>query len=183
VNRAEIAARLRGDRGQRLRPLPWWAALDRALDDPAVRIVVVKAVRQVGKTTVAMKRGLEDLLLVPGAFTLFVSAGREQAEELWHRKGRLPLERLLREAGLPPTALKLTKTGAENPAIGSALEVITPSEVTTPDRSVSTLIIDEARYVPDRVFATLAPSTIGAGRRGTPPTVRVPRPDIAGQDR
>jgi phage terminase large subunit-like protein len=162
VTRAEIVVRLTNDKGQRLRPLPWWTRMAEALADPAIRIVLIQAIRQVGKTTAGLARAIEDLLLVPGSFTLFVSAGREQAEELFRRKCRRPLERLLRAAGLPSSTIRVTKTMAENPALGSALEIITPSEVTTPGRSVSLLIIDEARYVSDQVFATLAPSTIGA---------------------
>lgn len=163
MTRAQIRARLSGDRGQRLVPLQWWAEVDGALSDPEVRVVVLWMPRQSGKTQYAMTRAVEELLLTPDAFVLFLSASRDQAESAYHRKLRRPVTALLRAAGLPATAIKLVQGGAENPAINSALAIVAANEATAPSRSVTLLIMDEARYVSDAVFGAVSPSVIGAG--------------------
>ncbi len=115
LTRASIAARLTGDRSQALVPLSWWPAMDDALDDPSVRVVVVQAERQSGKTQAALKRVAADLLLVPNSYSLFVGAGGVQSETVFARKLRRPLARLLRAAGLPASTIVMTKTTAEMP--------------------------------------------------------------------
>ncbi|MBI4628067.1 MAG: hypothetical protein HY729_05110 [Candidatus Rokubacteria bacterium] len=160
LTRASIAARLTGDRGQALTPLSWWPAMDAALDDPEARVVLVWAARQTGKSQALMRRAIEDVLLVPNSYTLFISAGREQADVNYERKLRRPLLRLARAAG---QTIKTTKRGVENTALNSAVEVVAANEVTVPGRSVTLLVIDEGRHVPDEVFAALAPSVIAAG--------------------
>jgi hypothetical protein len=114
--------------------------------------------RQSGKTQFLMLRACEELLLVPNSYTLFVTASRDQAEAIFHRKLRLPLQRLLGAAGLPANTLKVTQHGAENPAINSALEIVASSEATVPSRSVSLLVLDEGKYIADPV---LVASTAG----------------------
>jgi hypothetical protein len=41
MTRGQVRARLSGDRGQRLVPLPWWARVDAALDQPAIHMVLL----------------------------------------------------------------------------------------------------------------------------------------------
>jgi phage terminase large subunit-like protein len=162
LTREAVRARLTGDRGQPIRPLSWYPAMDVALADPAIRAVVLQLMRQSGKTQAAIGRAAEDLLAVPHSYTLVVSAGREQAEVIHDRKLRKPLARLLRAAGLPATTLRMTKGGAENPALDSAVEIVSANEATAPARSVTLLIVDEAKNVSDRLFAALAPSVLAA---------------------
>src|SRR5262249_41143376 len=81
---------------------------------------------------------------------------------IFHRKIRRPLERLLKTMNLTKS-MRVTARGLEYFPLNSALEVIAPNETTAPGRSPMKLIIDEARDVPDAVYLTLAPSTIGAG--------------------
>jgi hypothetical protein len=162
LTRADITARLTGDRGQPLVPLAWWPQVDAALDDPAVRVVVLWMARQGGKTQKLMVSAIEDLLTKADSYTVFVSAGTEQAESNFKRKLRLPLVRLLRSAGLSASTMRVTKRSIENTALNSQIDVVAASEVTSPGRSVSRLIIDEARFIPDDVFAALAPSVIAA---------------------
>ena len=97
------------------------------------------------------------------AFILFVTAGRDQADSVYTRKLRRPLQKLLRAAGLPASAIKTTKRGVENSALNSGLEILAANEDTVPARSATLLLIDEGRYVSDEVFTALAPSTIAAG--------------------
>ena len=160
MTREQIRQRLTGDRNQRLRPLAFWAEMDAALDDPAVTIGVLLARRQIGKSQYLLLRAIENLLLRPSSFTLFVSASSDQAQALFRRKVRLPLVRLLRAAGLSDNTLTMTERSAENPALGSAIEVIAANEATAPSRAVDLLIIDEARYVGDELFASLIPSIL-----------------------
>jgi hypothetical protein len=163
MTRADVAARLTGDKRQALTPLSWWPEVDAGLDDPAVRVVAVWAMRQSGKSQKLMLRAVEDLLLVPNAYVLFISAGSSQAEVVFERKCRRPLLRLARAAGLSAGTIKTTKRGVEHVPLNSALEVVAANEATVPARSASLLIIDEARFISDELFAALAPSVIGGG--------------------
>jgi hypothetical protein len=163
LTRAAVEARLTGDQGQALRPLSWYAPADAALTDPAIRAVVLWLMRQSGKTQYAFRRAAGDLLTVPHSYTLVVSAGREQAEMLHDRKLRKPLARLVKAAGLPASTLHMTQSGATNVALDASVEVVSANEATAPARSVSLLIVDEAKNVPDKVFAALAPSVLAAG--------------------
>ncbi len=162
MTRAEIDARLTGDKGQALTPLGWWPAVDAALDDPSVHVVVLWMPRQTGKTQKLIARSVEDLLLVPNAYILFLTAGREQADTIYERKLRRPLLRLLRAAGLPASTIKTTKRGVDNPALNSAFEIVAANEMTVPARSVTLLVIDEGRFIPDEVFANIVSSVIAA---------------------
>ena len=161
--RDEVTGRLTGDKAQPLTELSWYGEADRALDDPGTRILAIWAMRQSSKTTYAFRRAIGELLTVPNASILFLSAAREQATTIWNTKGRKPLLRLLRAAGLPASTIKMTQSGAENPALNSVLEVVSPTEDTSVSRSVSLLVVDEARWVPDKVFASVVSSIIGAG--------------------
>ena len=93
MTRAQIRARLTGDKGEPLVPLSWWAQADAALAEPGTRMVITWMARQRGKSQFLMIRSVEELLLMPNSFTLFVAASREQAEQIFHRKLRLPLQR------------------------------------------------------------------------------------------
>jgi phage terminase large subunit-like protein len=163
LTRADVERRLTGDRGQPITVLSWYARADTALEDAARRAVVLWLMRQSGKTQYAIRRAAGDLLTVPHSYTLVVSAGREQAEVIHDRKLRRPLARLLRAAGLPASTLHMTQTGATNPALDSAVEIVSANEATAPARSVTLLIVDEAKNVSDRLFAALAPSVLAAG--------------------
>lgn len=163
LTRAAVDGRLTGDRGQALQRLGWYDALDAALEDPTVHVIVVWCPRQSGKTQAAVRRMVGDLLCVPHSYSVLISASREQAEAIHSRKLRLPLQRLLTAAGLPGTTIHLTQSGAVNPAIDSAVEILSANEATIPARSVTLLLLDECKSIPDRVFAAAAPSVIAAG--------------------
>jgi hypothetical protein len=66
---------------------------------------------------------------------------------------------------LPANSLVLTRRGVDVPDLGSTLEIVAPNEVTTPSRSRSLLLVDEARDVPRATFAALMPSVVGAGTK------------------
>jgi hypothetical protein len=159
VTRRELISRLYGERGP-LTILPWWHKALLALDDPTVHELLLKLSRQSGKSQLLMAMAMSELLLVPGSYTLLVAASRSQQQAIFERKLRRPLERLLRHWTTPIT---FTNNGAEVPSTGTALEILAANESTAPARTVSLLLLDEARYIADDVFTVLAPSVIGAG--------------------
>jgi phage terminase large subunit-like protein len=162
LTRDEVTRRLTGDRGQALRRLSWSAEVDAARADPRIRVVALWMPRQSGKTQELARQAISELLTVPNASILFLSAGREQAETIFARKFRQPMLRLLKAAGLPASAIKMTQSSAENAASNSVLEVVSPTEDTSVSRSVTLLLIDEGRFVADKTFAAVVLSVIGA---------------------
>ncbi len=162
LTRADVFTRLTNERGKPLRMLRWWHDALVALDKPDVREILLWLVRQAGKSQFLAAVGASELLTVRDSYTIFVAASAEQAQAIFARKLRKPLERLAREMGMAG-ALNFTQRGIAVPELGSALEVIATNESTVPGRTVTKLIIDEARYINDETYAVLAPSCIGAG--------------------
>ncbi len=162
MTRRELISKLYGERGP-LTILPWWEEPIRLLDDPAVNEMLFKLIRQTGKTQLLMAMGQSELLTRPGSYTLLVSASKLQQQATFERKLRKPLTRLLRAWGRGCPLVTFTDSGAEVPSLGSAMEIVAPNPDTVPARTVSLLLIDEARYVGDEVYAVLVPSVIGAG--------------------
>src|SRR5438552_1426638 len=107
MTRDEVTRRLTGDRGQALQRLAWSAEVDAARADPRIRVVALWMPRQSGKTQELARQAIGELLTVPNASILFLSAGREQAETIFARKFRQPMLRLLKAAGLPASAIKM----------------------------------------------------------------------------
>ena len=58
---------------------------------------------------------------------------------------------------------RLRKRRIEYTTGGAALEVMATNQETSPGRSPTLLIIDEARDIPDEFYTAFAPSAIGAG--------------------
>lgn len=162
MTRLELVAKLLGEYGQPLEILPWWRDGFAALDDPDKRELILWLPRQSGKTQLLAVMGATELLLRPGSYSIFIAAAENQANAIYTRKLRRPLERLLKITKAERHTVKFTKRGIETSA-GSALEVLATNEQTVPARSPTLLLIDEARDVPDRVYSALAPSVIGAG--------------------
>lgn len=160
LTRRQVIERLRGERSQALVIQPEWDQVLQALDDPAVHEILLKTVRQWGKSQLLAALGIAETVTVRGAYVIFVSAGETQATAIYTRKVRRPVERLARELGL---VVRTTKRGFEIPSLNAAYETIAPNEATAPARSPTKLLIDEARDIPDAVYETLVPSVIGAG--------------------
>ena len=160
--RAELLTALKNEQGEALVRLSWWEDAWRALDDPGVLACVLWLARQCGKSTFLAFEFLFRLLTQPGVFLLYLAASESQSQSVFLRKLRRPAERLLRDLRVDPRALVITRRSIENKEIGSRLEVVATSEVTTPGRSVNLLAIDEARDVSDDVYTALAPSVIAA---------------------
>jgi len=161
MTRDDILAHLKNETGEALVVQPWWRECWAKLDDPAIVQVVPWRVRQDGKSTFLAVTAVLALLLVTGAYVVFIAAAEPQAQAIFARKIRRPLERLLRALGVSPRELIVTKRSIEYPELGSKIEVIATDERTVPGRSVSLLIIDEARDIPDEVYTALAPAVIG----------------------
>ncbi len=165
MNRLELAARLTGEYGQPLTIPPWWGEAFGALDNPAINELLIWRPRQSGKSQLVAAMAITELLLRPGAYVVLAAASEKQAAAIYTRKIKTPLERLFRVRGGSARRRKqinTTKRGIEL-ANGAALEVIATNEGTSPGRSPTLLIIDEARDIPDDFYAAFAPSAIGAG--------------------
>jgi len=160
LSRAELVALLVNEVGAPLVELPFWPEADAHLDDPAARLVALSARRQEGKTTYQTKTAITELMLKPGSYTLMVAASEGQQQAIFLRKIRRPFEALLARLGVKRSAAIITKRSIELLELGSKVEVVATSEVTSPGRSVSLLIFDEARDIPDQVFTALAPSVL-----------------------
>ncbi len=162
LTRELILGRLTNEQGKQLKVLPWWTEGFTALDDPLMRELLMWLRRQSGKTTFLAVGAIIHLLTVRHAYIIFVSASENQASAIFHRKIRRPLERLLKAAKLE-NAVSITARSLEFIPGNAALEVIAPNEATAPGRSPTLLIFDEARDIPDALYLSLAPSTIGSG--------------------
>jgi len=165
MNRLELAARLTGEYGQPLEIPPWWREAFQALDNPAIKELLIGCPRQAGKTQCLAAMAITELLLRPGAYVVMAAASEKQAAATYARKIKKPLERMfqLRDPGSRwRKHITATKRGIEL-ANGAALEVIATNEATSPGRSPTLLIIDEARDIPDEFYVAFVPSAIGAG--------------------
>jgi terminase large subunit-like protein len=162
ADRLAIISKLRGEYGQRLEILPWWADAIRALDDPAIRMLLLSLVRQSGKSQLLAALAVSELFLVPNAYVMLVTASETQATSVFARKFRRPLDQLRRDLGISTKDIVLTQASIEVPSLGSMLEVIASNAATVPGRSPTLLLFDEARDVQDHVFSALAPSVVGA---------------------
>ena len=162
LTRLEVVEALPGEFGQPITVLPWWRELLEALDDPALMLLIVLLTRQSGKSQSAFHMGASELLTRRNAFVLYVAAAEHQAGAVFERKLRAPFMALLKAQRIAPSAVRFTKRGVEVPSLGSALEIVPANAATTPGRSPTLLIFDEARDIPDNVFTALAPSVIGA---------------------
>jgi hypothetical protein len=162
LDRMAVIERLTNEAGERVTILPWWRLVLDALDDPAKYEFILNLIRQVGKTEFLKCAGTSELLCRPNSYTVMVSASATQQQALYHRKLRRPLERFLDEMGLRDAA-RFTATGVEIPALNSALECVVSTADTTPGRTITLLLMDEARYIADSVYTALAPSVIGSG--------------------
>lgn len=158
----ELDGALKNEAGQALRPLGWWGAADGALADPAAVVVALHLMRQAGKTTYLARKAVQTMVMEPGSYIVFVTASETQAQSVFHRKLRRPVERMLKALGVAAREVIITKRSLELKEMGSKVEVIATSEFTSPGRSVRLLILDEARDIPDSVFGALAPSIIAS---------------------
>jgi len=165
MNRLALAARLTGEYGQPLDICPWWDEAFAALDNPAIKELLIWRPRQSGKSQLVATMAITELLLRPGAYVVMAAASEKQAAAIYARKIKKPLERLLQLRGAGSRWRKhitATKRGIEL-ANGAALEVVATNEATGPGRSPTLLILDEARDIPDAFYGAFAPSAIGAG--------------------
>lgn len=160
--RLNVIQHLTNEAGYPLEVLPWWREALTALDDPNIRELILLLLRQDGKSTLCGALANTELLCVANSYTVLVAASERQQQVIFDRKVRKPLERLLRALGKQVSA-RFTRNGVEFPDRNSALEVVASTEDTTPGRTVSLLIIDEARFVRDEVYTALAPSVLATG--------------------
>lgn len=162
LTRDQVLDHLTNEVGEPLVILPWWREAFAALDDPTKLELILRLIRQTGKSQLLAAIAQTELLCVPNSYTVLVAASEAQQQAIYARKIRRPLERLLKSLGLHGLA-KFTKHGVEIPDLNSALEVLVSTEDTTPGRTVTKVLLDEARHVQDAVYTALAPSTIGSG--------------------
>lgn len=165
MTRRDLAARLTGEYGQPLAIPPWWRDAFAALDDPAIREILLSRPRQSGKTQCLAALAITELLLRPGAYVVLAAASETQAGAIYFRKIKKPLERMLQLRGVGSSLrkhIRTTKRGVEL-SNGAALEVIATNEGTSPGRSPTLLLLDEARDIRDEFYGAFVPSVIGPG--------------------
>jgi len=165
MTRLELARRVTGEYGQPLAIPSWWRGAFEALDNPAIREILLSLPRQSGKSQCLAALAITELLLRPNAYVVMAAASETQAGAIYGRKIKKPLERMLqlRRAESPwRKHIRIAKRGIEL-STGAALEVIATSEATSPGRSPTLLLLDEARDIPDEFFGAFVPSVIGAG--------------------
>src|SRR6266446_4567367 len=165
MTRLELAGRLTGEYGQPLAIPPWWRGAFEALDDPAIREILLSLPRQSGKSQCLAALAITELLLRPNAYVVMAAASETQAGAIYGRKIKKPLERMLQLRGAQSPwrkHVRITKRGIEL-STGAALEVIATSETTSPGRSPTLLLLDEARDIRDEFYGAFVPSVIGAG--------------------
>lgn len=134
LTRRQVWEHLPNERGRALVPLSWtFTALD-ALDDSNICEVLLWCERQSGKSQWMAAAAASELLCIAGSYSIFIAAAEHQAEAVFLRKLRRPLERLARELGLDGE-IKFTRSGIEIPAFGSALEVLPANAATAPGRT------------------------------------------------
>jgi terminase large subunit-like protein len=172
AGRAAVIRELTNEAGKPLAVLPWWEPALAAMNDPTKREIVLHLPRQSGKSQFLAVLALTELLTRPGAFILLIAAGADQATAIFARKVRRPLERLLREKGIERRHVIITRRSVEFPDLGAKLEVVPTTETTTPGRSVSLLLLDECRDIPDSVISTVVPSRPPPARRKATSTKR-----------
>jgi len=165
MNRLALAARLTGEYGQPLDTPSWWHEAFAALDNPGINELLIWRPRQSGKSQCEAAMAITELLLCPRAHVVMAAASEKQAAAIYARKIKKPLEQMLELRDAKSRWRKhivATKRGIELRS-GATLEVIATNEETSPGRSPTLLIIDEARDIPDAFYAAFAPSAIGAG--------------------
>jgi terminase large subunit-like protein len=165
MNRLALAGRLTGEYGQSLEIPAWWREAFAALDNLAIKELLLWRPRQSGKSQCLAAMAITELLLRPSAHVVMASASEKQAGAIYDRKIKKPLERMLQRLGVTARWRKhitTTKRGIEL-STGATLEVIATNEATSPGRSPTLLLLDEARAIPDEFYAAFAPSAIGAG--------------------
>jgi hypothetical protein len=165
MTRLELVSRLTGEYGQPLAIPPWWRSAFEALDNPAIREILLSLPRQSGKSQCLSALAITELLLRPHAYVVMAAASETQAGAIYARKIKKPLERMLqlrRAESSWRKHIRIAKRGIEV-STGAALEVIATSEATSPGRSPTLLLLDEARDIRDEFFGAFVPSVIGAG--------------------
>jgi hypothetical protein len=144
---------LLNDRGEPIRSTPLLEDMLTAFEgDFSTRVFV--SPRRAGKSTAVALLAAFELLMTPNAFTLWVSGSGDQAKDILEQKVRRPL--LRRGVKVQDARDRLV-----NPELGSVVECVAPAEVSAPGRTVSLLICDEARSVPEEVYEVLRPSAAG----------------------
>jgi hypothetical protein len=165
MTRLELASCLTGEYGQPLQIPAWWRDAFAALDNPAIKELLVWRPRQSGKSQCLAAMAIAELLLRPNSHVVMAAASEKQVAAIYSRKIKKPLERMFRLRGANAHWRKhivTTKRGIEL-STGASLEVIATNEGTSPGRSPTLLLIDEARDIPDEFYAAFVPSAIGAG--------------------
>ena len=147
---------LRGDHGGPLESTPLLEDVIAAYDGDHHNRVIVSP-RRNGKSSAVSILAAYELLTKPGSFTVWVSGSGDQASDIVEQKLRRPLSQ---NADLQSFNIQLqaSRSRLVNPELGSVCEVIAPSEVSAPGRTISLLLIDEARGVPESVVEILRPS-------------------------
>jgi hypothetical protein len=178
LTRLEVLGRLTNEAGEPLVVLPWWRDAFDALEDPAIRELILWLPRQAGKSQCVAAMVLSSLLTRPGSYSVLIAAGEAQAQAIFHRKLRRPFERWLRAEKVDKRHMLITKRSIEVLETGAKVEVLATDSGTVPGRAIgegALLVFDEGRDIPDAVFSALVPSVVSGGKIVLVSTAGAPR--------
>lgn len=116
---------------------------------------VIVSPRRNGKSSAIALISAFELLCMPQAFVVWCSGSGDQASDIIEQKLRRPLALNPKTRDLN---IQASRNRLVNVDLGSVIEVIAPAEASAPGRTVSLLVIDEARSVPEEVYEILRPS-------------------------
>jgi hypothetical protein len=135
---------------------PWYADLDRATDDPAIKMVLANLIRQAGKSTWALSvNGIYNLFNVKG----WQGAGIASSKDVFKSIFRQKIADVIARSPKLRADARVFDTYASVPRVGSYFEIFPAENVgAVVGRSLNTIYIDEAALTSDEVIATLMPS-------------------------
>jgi phage terminase large subunit-like protein len=137
---------LLGDHGKPLVITPLVEQVIKAYEgDYDFRVVVTP--RRQGKSSAIALLALYELLCVPNSFVVWLSGGVQQAADIIRQKLQIPIAQSPKLSGLK--IYSRTTGRLEHPEIGSIVECFSTNTYTSQGRTISLLLIDEAKAVPD----------------------------------
>lgn len=147
---------LLNDRGRPVRPTTLTRDMVDAFENEDLHQALYVCPRRSGKSTGLAILASWQLLFREQSYTVWIAGTGDSASSIVGQKIATPLGRSI--AGLD---LNVSRNRIENRQIGAVLEVMAPSEIGAPGRTIDLLVLDEARHIPESVIETLMPSAMG----------------------
>lgn len=147
---------IKNDRGRAITRSALLDDVARAFEDPSVQRAIWICPRRSGKSQAGLLAILWILLTRPQAHSILVASTGSSAEAVAQQKLIVPA----RTSGFSEV-LNLTRDRVTNTEIWSEVEIVTPTERGSVGRTCDLIVVDEARFIPQDIVETLAPSAMG----------------------